>query len=67
MDAAVAELREKGVEIEREPFEARTFWGRQLSVTDPNGWGISLREWRAPDGPEYPDWQPNSEGVTRTG
>src|SRR5688572_26195522 len=65
MDGMIEELRGKGVKIAREPYEARTFWGRQASVEDPSGNGISLREWRAPDGPQFDGWQPNSEGVTR--
>src|SRR5947209_5231298 len=37
LDAAVDELKSKGVEFEREPFDARTFWGRQAALRDPFG------------------------------
>jgi predicted enzyme related to lactoylglutathione lyase len=65
LDAALAYLRGRGVEIVREQFTPRTFWGRQAGILDPSGHRISLREWRAPDGPRYPDWQPDQPGVTR--
>ena len=65
MDAAMKELRAKGLPVEREPFEARTFWGRQAMIKDPSGYGISLREWEPPDGPRYDGWQPRHEGGTR--
>jgi hypothetical protein len=55
----------KGVEVSREPFDARTFWGKQAQIKDPSGYGISLREWAAPDDPYFPDWQPRHEGVER--
>jgi len=32
MDAVEKDLKAKGVEFEREPFDARTFWGRQAMV-----------------------------------
>ena len=65
MDATLADLQAKGVELVDPPFDARTFWGRQAVIKDPFGYLVSLREWAAPDGPEYPDWQPKHEGVTR--
>ncbi len=65
MDAAWADLTSKGVEPVREPYDARTFWGRQAQVKDPNGYGISLREWAPPDQPRFDDWQPKHAGVTR--
>ena len=61
------DLKKKGVEVAIEPFEARTFWGRQGAIRDPNGYGISLREWRRGDGPYFEGWQPTSEGMVRTG
>ena len=67
LDAAMEDLKKKGVEIAIEPFEARTFWGRQGAIRDPNGYGISLREWRRGDGPYFEGWQPTSEGMVRTG
>ncbi len=65
LDAVVAGLRSKGVEIVEEPAEMRTFNGRQAAIRDPDGYVIALREWRAPDGPHYAGWQPRHEGVTR--
>jgi catechol 2,3-dioxygenase-like lactoylglutathione lyase family enzyme len=65
MDALIADLRAKGVKVAREPYEARTFWGRQAGIVDPSGNGVSLREWREPDGPNFDGWQPNAEGFTR--
>ena len=65
IEAAMAELQSKGVEVERPVFEARTFWGKQAMIKDPSGNGISLREWEAPDDPYYPDWTPRHEGVER--
>ena len=64
LDAALAELTAKGVKVGIEPFEPRTFWGRQAGIYDPSGYIISLREWRAPDGPHFAGWQPGP-GVTR--
>jgi lactoylglutathione lyase len=65
MDAAIRDLKAAGVEVEREPYDARTFWGRQAVIKDPSGYGVSLREWQAPDSPNYDAWQPKHEGVTR--
>ena len=65
IDAVMAGLQAKGVEVERPVFDARTFWGKQAMVKDPSGNGISLREWEAPDDPYYPDWKPRHEGVER--
>jgi hypothetical protein len=58
MDAAISELRSLGIEIVREPWIARTFWGRQAIIKDPGGQQIALREWRSPDGPHFQGWQP---------
>jgi predicted enzyme related to lactoylglutathione lyase len=63
--AALAELKRKGVTVAREPWDARTFWGRQAQIKDPSGYIISLREWREPDGPYYPDWKPSHDDVER--
>jgi catechol 2,3-dioxygenase-like lactoylglutathione lyase family enzyme len=67
LDAALAELQRKGVEVAIEPYEARTFWGRQAAIKDPSGYSVSLREWRAPDNPRFEGWQPRHEGIVRTG
>jgi predicted enzyme related to lactoylglutathione lyase len=61
LDETLRQLKAKGVKVGIEPFEPRTFWGRQAGVFDPSGYIISLREWRAPDGPKYPDWQPRDD------
>lgn len=65
MDEAMAGLRAAGVHVEREPWDATTFWGKQAMIKDPSGYVISLREWRAPDSAAFPDWQPTHEGVSR--
>ncbi len=65
MDATLADLKSKGVEVVREPWAALTFWGRQAQIRDCSGYLISLREWRAPDGPHYPDWQPDQPDTER--
>ena len=67
LDGALAELKGKGVEVAIEPYEARTFWGRQAAIKDPSGYSVSLREWRAPDNPHFEHWQPRHEGMVRTG
>jgi catechol 2,3-dioxygenase-like lactoylglutathione lyase family enzyme len=64
LDAALAELTAKGVKVGIQAFEPRTFWGRQAGIYDPSGYIISLREWRAPDGPRFAGWEPGP-GVTR--
>ena len=66
IEAEIARLRAAGVHVEREPWDAATFWGRQAMIKDPNGWVISLRQYRAPDSPDYKDWQPDQPGVVRT-
>jgi predicted enzyme related to lactoylglutathione lyase len=58
LDEALRELQSQGVEIVREPWNARTFWGRQAVIRDPGGANIALREWRAPDGPHFTGWRP---------
>jgi catechol 2,3-dioxygenase-like lactoylglutathione lyase family enzyme len=65
LDALFADLKQRGVEIVSEPDEMRTFNGRQAAIRDPNGYVISLREWRPPDGPHFAGWQPRHEGVVR--
>jgi lactoylglutathione lyase len=65
MDATLDEVRANGVEVAREPWQAQTFWGRQAQIRDPNGYLISIRQYREPDGPDYPDWRPEHEGVVR--
>jgi len=67
LDGAVELLKSRGVEMEDEAYEARTFWGRQCKIKDPSGYSVTLREWKAPDGPTFPDWQPRHEGTIRTG
>ncbi len=65
MDAALADLTSKGVEVVREPWDATTFWGRQAVIRDPSGYEVSLREWSAPDGPTFEGWTPRHETVER--
>ena len=65
LDSALDAFRTAGVTIAREPWDAQTFWGRQAYIVDPSGYILALREWLAPDGPNYPDWKPAHEGVVR--
>lgn len=65
MAAAIADMKSNGVEVVREPWDALTFWGLQAQIKDPSGYIISLREWRAPDGPHYADWKPAHDNVER--
>jgi catechol 2,3-dioxygenase-like lactoylglutathione lyase family enzyme len=67
LDAVMAGLTAGGIDVVQDPYPARTFWGRQAAIKDPNGYIISLREWRAPDSPAFPDWTPDSDGVVRLG
>ena len=60
LDAALAALTARGVEVTRPIWQARTFYGRQAVVRDPTGPQIALREYRAPDGPHYTGWQPEA-------
>ena len=65
LDAVLRELRSRGVEVVTEPFEPRSFWGRQAVIRDPFGYRVALREWRAPDGPRFDGWQPTRDDVVR--
>ena len=65
INAAVAELKAAGVEIVTEPWAAQTLWGWQATIKDPSGYIITLREWRAPDGPHYMDWIPEHDNAER--
>jgi catechol 2,3-dioxygenase-like lactoylglutathione lyase family enzyme len=65
LDAVLQNLRSKGVEVLEEGRAARTFWGRQAAIKDPNGYIITLREWRAPDNPRFEGWQPEAGNVRR--
>lgn len=65
MDATLDALRGQGVEVVREPWEAMTFWGRQAQIRDCNGYLLSIREWRDPDGPQFAGWKPVHDNVTR--
>ncbi|HLZ71437.1 MAG TPA: VOC family protein [Dehalococcoidia bacterium] len=67
LDATLAELRGKGVEIAGEPFTPRSFWGRQATIRDPFGYVVALRKWRAPDGPRFAGWQTAAGEATPSG
>jgi len=58
LEATLAELRAKGVEVLPEGPKMKSFAGRQVRIKDPSGWEIGLREWRAPDGPFADDYDP---------
>ena len=65
MEETVAALRAKGVEVATEIRSGSSFWGKVASIKDPCGIAIELREWRAPDCPFYPDWQPERADVVK--
>jgi catechol 2,3-dioxygenase-like lactoylglutathione lyase family enzyme len=65
LDAVMAGLKTAGIEVVQEAYAARTFWGRQAAIKDPNGYIISLREWKEPDNPRFAGWKPLHEGVIR--
>ena len=58
LDAAIADLTAKGVEVARPIWKARTFYGRQAVIQDPGSPQLALREYREPDGPRFMGWQP---------
>ena len=58
LDAAIADLTAKGIEVTRPIWKARTFYGKQAVVQDPGGPQLALREYREPDGPHFMGWQP---------
>jgi predicted enzyme related to lactoylglutathione lyase len=58
LDAAISDLTAKGIEVTREIWKARTFYGRQAVIQDPGGPQLALREYREPDGPHFMGWQP---------
>ena len=67
VDAVIADLEAKGVEVTTQPRPGFSFFGVTAVVTDPSGLAIELREWRGGDGPHYDAWQPEVEGAVRTG
>ena len=67
VDAVIADLEAKGVEVTTQPRPGFSFFGVTAVVTDPSGLAIELREWRGGDGPHYDDWQPEVEGAVRKG
>ncbi len=58
LDATIADISAKGIEVTRPIWKARTFYGRQAVVRDPGGPQLALREYRDPDGPHFMGWQP---------
>ena len=67
VEATVAELEAKGVEVSMAPRTGFSFSGLTAAIKDPSGLTIELREWKGGDGPHYPDWQPEVEGAVRVG
>jgi predicted enzyme related to lactoylglutathione lyase len=61
LDAAIADLTGKGIEVTRPIWQARTFYGRQAVIRDPGGTQLALREYREPDGPHFTGWQPEED------
>lgn len=65
VEATVADLAAKGVEVTMAPRTGFSFSGLTAAIKDPSGLTIELREWKGGDGPHYPDWQPEVEGAVR--
>jgi catechol 2,3-dioxygenase-like lactoylglutathione lyase family enzyme len=65
MEELIESLRAKGVEVGTQIRPGFSFWGKVASIKDPCGIDIELREWRAPDAPFYPDWQPERPDVVK--
>jgi catechol 2,3-dioxygenase-like lactoylglutathione lyase family enzyme len=64
MEATVADLRARGVEV----FDERigwTFSGKYAAIRDPSGVMIELRQWFADDSTTNPNWQPANPQVVR--
>ena len=66
MEATIADLRAKGVEITTEIRPAFASHAWIAGIKDPSGLGIELRQFRAPDGP-YQPWVPERADVVRVG
>ena len=66
MEATIAALRARGVQIAGEPIDGLTFDGLRAEIKDPNGVHIELREWRQGDHYRGTDWRPG-EGVRLVG
>jgi catechol 2,3-dioxygenase-like lactoylglutathione lyase family enzyme len=66
IEKTVEELRSKGVEVKEEVRDSFSFNGLTAVIKDPSGLDIELRQWAAPDGPHYADWQPARPDVVRT-
>jgi len=64
LDAVLSRLKTAGIDC-GEAYKARTFWGRQAKIRDNSGYLISLRQYEAPDGPVFMDWQPRHSDVQR--
>ena len=58
VEAAIADLTAKGIEVTRPVSKARSFYGKQAVVRDPGGPQLALREYREPDGPHFMGWKP---------
>jgi catechol 2,3-dioxygenase-like lactoylglutathione lyase family enzyme len=65
LEATIATLRQRGVEIVEEVRPGFAFWGKVANIKDPCGITIELREWRLPDAPYYPGWQPERADVVK--
>jgi catechol 2,3-dioxygenase-like lactoylglutathione lyase family enzyme len=67
MEETVEALRARGVEVATEVRPGFSFWGKVAAIKDPCGIAIELREWRSPDAPYFPDWQPERSDVVKLG
>ena len=62
LDAAIAEMREKGIDLGEVLEHPQSFWGRQVIIhPGPLGQPIALREFRAPDNTRFTGWHPDDQ------
>jgi predicted enzyme related to lactoylglutathione lyase len=58
LEDAIRHCEEHGSQVTKPIFAPVSFWGRQAVVSVPGGMPVALREWRAPDGPQFRGWHP---------
>lgn len=63
LEAAIEECEAHGSKITKPIYVPTSFWGRQAVVSVPGGMPVALREYRAPDGPHFRGWYPESPVV----
>lgn len=57
IDVVFATALHSGAVAVRPPLVAMSFWGRQAVIGVPGGPPMALRQYDAPDGPTFAEWQ----------